>query len=1393
MAQQPPIPPLPLEQFFAQLHDAGFKMDTRRKLRLLQLLDRKGAEWVGNVQDLKYGLAPFVASNAEEQKQFYLFFDEFWKQCQLEADKWAENGLKPKAKTPPPNFWEKYDWVLPAIAIVCASIVLLVRFFQPEHRIYKKIEIDALLPKGRLFEGQAWQFNLTDTTELAPDSVYWEIRHGLDGASQASGKGLHFNWTAAGYKKNVFLLMDAGMRGRDTLPIPVHCGDAPALQGLQLPKSPLIAGQSYRFSVKLPEKAKVFWVFARKDTVWSNNANYQFREAAFGYVKCVAYRDRQACYTDTLIQFQVGNNLPILPITPLKQPGPPVAYRLLPWYWLSVLLFFGAALLLWLRWRKKRREKVPVRALEDLEQDYPIHDQAPYFVPYLPQERKIKTPPDFFRMADVLRRRVEMEHRELDVPASVRATADAGGFLVLSEKRQTSPSRYLFLVERSTEQDQAGRLFERLARFFKSQDAPIELFFHNGDFLRFWNEQHVISTITQLHQHYADCRLVCIGAGQGLMEMNGTALKTGILADLLQWKRRLLLTPQPVSGWYAREVLLHQHFQLFPADTEGILEGLNALDENEDYEPEPWTTQERRLGEKRTALDPRTRLWETPEQHRAFLQDDASFKWLCGLAVSVQPDFALTVAIGAYMGIPVTHDRLLLLTRIPWLAENTPDDPLRLGLLACLSEDEERSARLAAKAELEAVQKQVHNGFAELEWKSSLAIHRFALEPNNESHRQVLKDLARLGLLNGSQYAELDGIVQRRIDANATFESLIEKPTPKPFFTPLFWWAVLCSLLGAAALWYGVAAARNTAQADVFKKQVEMTTDSAYIRHLEAVRLGNDLGRERQYAFWQGRQFYAEVADSLLKRAAGWSESIAFLQAAKNSDTEQQADPPFALADSNRMQLRYNTAAQNLNFYLRGAAPNTSLRVARDAFWRLYNNGNANRSLTLQADALHGYGLCQYYLSRNKNPNGDIAMALSAYRTLLAFTDSLYFDTLSLPANLQTLLEAEGLLPARTREPFECRRIINVDYSIGMRNRPLSQPEFNEVYQKRGDALDRATLMQDVPAGSTVDLLDSNALCYKIRYRQKTGYIAKFYRNKSVLGGCVINKNPRPDFRKLNALSERLDRYYTLVLSDTFLIDILGNMRDVQGGTFYMGCTAEQGGDCFNGEKPAHQVTVGNFHLGKTEVTIAQYLVFCDETKSHYPVWLEAGNEYNIETGTDDSYKRIGMARSNPNNPVTGVSWEDAIAFCAWLSRKTGEIIRLPTEAEWEFAARGGTQQKQATKYAGSDDLNAVGWYSDNTKDRGVRAVATKKANALGLYDMSGNVWEWCSDWYGDYSADDGKPMLDQGGPKGGAYRVLRGGSWGPAPRCCRVSSRGNTFPGDRDDYLGFRVAVSSQ
>ncbi len=248
-------------------------------------------------------------------------------------------------------------------------------------------------------------------------------------------------------------------------------------------------------------------------------------------------------------------------------------------------------------------------------------------------------------------------------------------------------------------------------------------------------------------------------------------------------------------------------------------------------------------------------------------------------------------------------------------------------------------------------------------------------------------------------------------------------------------------------------------------------------------------------------------------------------------------------------------------------------------------------------------------------------------------------------------------------------------------------------------------------------------------------------------------------------------------------------MVAIKGGTFRISSDANEG----NETSPPYDITLKDFYMGQTEVTIGEYLIFCKASNQHWPEWLEKGSSYYIYGNGKEKnyYKTIGMAEENTEHPITGVSWDDAKAYCAWLSQKTGKNYRLPSEAEWEYAAGGGALNR--TKWAGTNDESSLGEYAVYSSNSGSKtaSVKSKKPNALGLYDMSGNVWEWCED---DYHANyngipkDGSAWVDN--PRS-SLRVYRGGGWSDDAGLCRVSIRGYYFPNYRNYFLGFRVVLS--
>ena len=310
----------------------------------------------------------------------------------------------------------------------------------------------------------------------------------------------------------------------------------------------------------------------------------------------------------------------------------------------------------------------------------------------------------------------------------------------------------------------------------------------------------------------------------------------------------------------------------------------------------------------------------------------------------------------------------------------------------------------------------------------------------------------------------------------------------------------------------------------------------------------------------------------------------------------------------------------------------------------------------------------------------------------------------------------------------------NLQPKVGKLQFSVSPPEANVTLSKNGNAVKSwqgLELLKDLQVGEYEITAKSNG------YISQTTKIV-INEEKTTVEDITLKQNNNGNNNYSSGTTSGLN-------SD--------NMIYVEGGTFNMG--SNDGGE---DEKPVHEVTVNSFYISKYEVTQKEW---------------------------------ISIMGNNPSNfkgdslPVENVSWDKVQEFIKKFNQKTGKNYRLPTEAEWEYAARGGKKSK-GYKYSGSNNINDVAWHSSNSSSK-THEVGTKQPNELGIYDMSGNVWEWCSDWYGEnyYGSS---PSNNPKGPNSGDYRVLRGGSWGDLDDLSRSAVRYSYDPGFRDYGLGFRL-----
>jgi formylglycine-generating enzyme required for sulfatase activity len=1434
---QPKPVTLPLEPLFQLLENAGFEVSPAAQLRAWRVLDGVGRDAALNdPAGLKWLLAPVFARNAEEQKRFYELFERYVEQVTTKQYEpgpltWQEkivlflknirralrigqttssrptnialalllllapvlgyfvwkNWLAEKPRTPQPTFdifikekgqWIKHDSVaLPA---------------EPSNGKF----IDAIFLKD-LREGDT--LLLCSTTRFAPkqdSSVYrfdWELALTKAARTEILTRSSGAEWQMVLHfpekktESGAFLLKitdknNPAAQQSASYPFAAACAKPPKIPVLKTPQR-LQPGQNVRISLaEKPRKSVQYrWEItgakAPGGSVETQGPALAFTADSVETIQVrlsvVDTTQNGQCRADTSFTIPVGDERVRLPYKTLEY-DPVTAEKNLNWAsWLLLALAALAAGWYWWRWMRRKAPE-PDRPRPDASDastpETANSDRPPYYIPWRDAAKHLRPAREQYRFADALRLRQQSEDQNLDFAATLRATLERGGYPTLRYRTRTRPTEYLFMVDEQLPGHHQARLFRHLAETLRGQDVVLEMVWYDPDLRRCWGQDLPQGVPPeQLRRYFPQHRLVLLGDGHALLDAYADAprLRPGAAQWLNGWPQRLLLTPQAPAAWNWREAVLYQYFGLYPADLRGLLDAAGFVEgglDAEDLPPtfEDWKT--RQLALRRPETNPEYQTWRTLEQHDAYLAPygPALRRWWMAAAVHPDPEWEITLAIGRALDITPTHDRLLALSRIPALREGRLHPGLRRAMLRQLPPDDEMAARRAVLEELEAVQHLTEGSHVGGDTAAYIAVQAFLLEPQNPERQTALSALLAAGALSRTQEEELNLFAAKEAQARQKGDDKAapgdirawlaqnapeapEQPRPKrPFYTPDFWKAVACTLLCLGAWVLSHPAPRifdpgsDTLMNTPFVRET-LYADSAQRVHNQGVTEGLIRPPQRPDLL---------RADSLLQRAL---------------DLRGGAYP---LAERNRLRNQYNIGVNGL-----GDTRRPLPELLRAAEYFLAVLADPDGSGTDHLDAAHGAGVALFYAGRRDS-------ARTLYPTLL---DAGYFDTLTLRPNLQTLLAGAVQTPIPGTAATEHRyTVIITDAATGQ---PLNAAVLSgpgaEVKISPAAPGGRYTLTQP---GNRPPALRVSARC--------TGYADSAFTLRP--GENTLRLRPQ----NAAAVSNPAD-------ITALLADIERSMIRVPGGTFRMG-SDEKDEDVQSDEKPAHDVTLRDFYMGRTEVTNAQFAAFLNEKGNQEEggaTWINLQGRFTSEKCRIQSSdgKIFTVEKGYERHPVIYVSWYGVTAYCKWLSQKAGKNYRLPTEAEWEYAARGGPKWQDGYKYAGSNTIDEVAWYDKNSYDKGqnspdygTHAVATKKPNQLGLYDLSGNVWEWCSDWYDDkyYEQFRSSPAINPLGAEKGGDRVYRGGGWGGNARVCRSAIRNLNAPTCRSYYLGFRLVL---
>ncbi len=1349
----------------------------------LRVLDLRGKK----PEDLSGLLAPLLVQSAEQQQVFDEVFDQ-----------WLKLHIRPEEKEdePIPEVIEqdRRRWRIPLFAALTVLAVLVVAYF-----VRPKPEPQPLPDPA---------FSLSANCLAPGDTV-----RGVFAMGENPDTSLQFQWRMDGEvvgenAPNLALLM--AKPGLHHLDLTIRRDSADTtrtrsffVHGSVRPEAridTLKRDSIYTFIAGNQQEGwRYRWDFGNGDTASGPRVT---REMAAGQQHTIRLEVSLAddiagfCSDQSTLLLDLREILVELPpLEPIRIGAEelPHAWRLYTWLAWPLLCLLG--FLAWGFWRRYRR-RLP---------DDPAFERAlkpangpPIELDFPRQNDHLGDGPALSELARMLRQREHSERKDLDLRATLQATIREGGFPSLRYRQQERPVEYLALVEMQGPHDQQSQLIGAMLDRLRSEEVPIQTWYYEGSPRYCYQPgQEEPVPLSRLAQRFAGYRLMIFGRASGLLDARNSALRKG-LADLLPlWDERALLTPLPVADWGRAEARLSQHLILLPADLAGQAALVEAWD---DRDPPDFRTLQRQLLIERPEAEA---LMDYDLTQIADLKEflgERRFRWVAAAALYPRPVWEITLAVAARLNtvLPLApspdatnsrtrgkeentafssppqegaggrtdqspffssegaggrnpglsyHD-LLHLTQIPWLQDGDLSETLRAQLLAELDDDTRQQARQALLDLLSEADAPL-DSHAARERDVQRAIQRAELDFGNPRQQEALRVMLAQGLL--------DPAMRERV------RNLPSEEEQQSELTGIFLW--LDRLLDRVEA--SAAQGRERAE-EVLKKNLSSQAEriekrSSRANTLEVImalrRLLYFTHRHRRAALTLWLALLGVLALYLLppQREYGglaraetykFSEYINAAADAIDQQNYSEAERQLALAEplaDGRPSFAYQQA---LLEYRRGRQA-YQLRQWNSAAARFNAAKQAPRELglgdTLQQHALHAQGLVFWY-------QGNTALA-ELNRDSLSYS---FIQGFGEP-NLVTLMSGEG-----------DSLILGGQLTTAV---PSAQP-----ITLSGQLLDAET-SQPVSGGNVVI-----ANWRLIVEPDAQGRFSASIDPSAVLFGRVLVEVQLlagyEDYQL--SLPLRRDTSITIRLQPEQEDILLPTMIPIPGGSFMMGSEEI-------GVTPIHQVQVSTFYMAETEVTVGQYLAFCRATDTHWPEWLEEGNEYHVETGTDPYYKNVGYQREGSENlPIVGVSWDDATAYCQWLSEETGQRYRLPTEAEWEYAAGGGDTLR--TTYAGinsESELGQYAWYSANSNSQ-PQPVRQKRPNRLGLYDMSGNVWEWCADWYGDYPSE---PQTNPQGPAEGSFRVLRGGSWKFSARHCRVAGRDGYYPTYRNTGLGFRLA----